>query len=86
MSYNVNNRLATTVVPGSSYTGLYAANGSYNIVINASGSYQGLYHPCGAYNAVSVADTVRSFYAANGSVNVVDTGGAVYVLAIPKNT
>lgn len=45
--YNSDGTIATTTVPGSSYTGLHAADGSINIVLNDA-SHTGVYHPCGA--------------------------------------
>jgi len=83
MTYNVNGKLATTTVVGNVITGLYAPNGTFNIVVNASGTYQGLYHPCGALNAFVTTNASAPYNAANGSVNVIDTGGAVMVLARP---
>lgn len=83
MTYNANGKLKTTTVVGNVYTGLYAPDGSFNIVVNASGTYQGLYHPCGALNAFATVDASAPYNAANGSVNVIDTGGAVFVLARP---
>lgn len=39
------------VVDGSSWTGIYGANGAINIVDqSAASSYKGIYHPCGAFN------------------------------------
>lgn len=69
--YNADGQINTTVVDGSSYTGLYAADGSWNIVINDGSTYKGLYHPCGAFNAVVVTDPFSSTYASNGSINVI---------------
>lgn len=45
--YDTNNAVRTTTVSGTSPTGLYAADGSINIVLNDV-SHTGLYHPCGA--------------------------------------
>lgn len=70
--YDANNQIILTEVDGSSYTGLYAADGSYNIVINNRSTYKGLYHPCGAYNAVVYSSGIKSYYAPNGSVYITD--------------
>lgn len=68
----------TTVVNGATYTGVYAADGSWNIVLNTSPTYVGLFHPCGAYNAVIVTDRYSPSRHPNGSMQVIDTGGGVY--------
>lgn len=82
MTSNANGQLKTTTVAGTAVTGLYAADGSYNIVPNTSSTYVGLYHPCGAYNAFVVTDPSKPTYAANGSINVIVTTGGT-VLAHP---
>ena len=76
--YNASGRINTTIVNGSTYTGVQAADGSWNIVINDGSTLSGLYHPCGAYNAVIVSDKNSPSRAPNGSLNVMDTGGGVY--------
>jgi hypothetical protein len=68
--YNSEGQIVITQVDGTSYTGLYAADGTYNAVVNDTPP-AGLYHPCGALNAVSVADTSGGFYAPSGAVNVI---------------
>jgi len=73
----------TTSVSGSSLTGLYAADGSYNIVLNTSNTWMGLYHPCGAYNAVLVTDPSSGYYAANGSVNVIQNSDSSFSPVVP---
>lgn len=46
-----------TYVAGTSYTGLYAADGSWNVVVDDN-TYSGIYHPCGAYRVSSdISDT-----------------------------
>jgi hypothetical protein len=80
VSYNADGQQMTTIVDGSTLTGLHAADGSYNIVINTSTTPVGLFHPCGAYNAFVVTDPSAGYYAANGSVNVITrAGGTVLV-------
>jgi hypothetical protein len=68
--YNSDGQIVITQVDGVSYTGLYAADGTYNAVVNDNPP-PGLYHPCGAFNAVSVADTSAGFYSPSGAVNVI---------------
>lgn len=45
--YASDGSLRYTVVSGSSWTGLFAADGSYNIVLDSVGT--GIYHSCGAF-------------------------------------
>ena len=61
--YDANGDINTTEVAGSAVTGLYAADGSLNIVTD-DGTYTGLYHPCGA---LRVTTGSASMYAADGS-------------------
>lgn len=71
-TYNPSGQINLTVVGGTVPAGHYAADGSWNIVVNAgTGGPIGLYHPSGAYNAVVVADPGSPYYAANGSMNVI---------------
>jgi hypothetical protein len=66
--YAVDGSIVVTIVDGTTYTGLYAADGSWNVT--EDGTY-GLYHPCGAYR-VTVVDgsTYTGIQAADGSWNV----------------
>jgi len=66
--YNSNGQINTTSVSGSSTTGLFAADGSINIVLNSGNT--GLYHPCGAFNAVPALSST-SFLNTNGNLNVI---------------
>lgn len=66
-----------TIVDGSSRTGLYAADGSFNAVIAADNAIVGNRHACGALNVVHSAGGSRSFHAACG---------AMYVQKTPFNT
>lgn len=77
MTYNASGRILTTVVDGSVYTGRYAADGSWNIVLNDGSALVGLTHPCGALNAV-INDSAVTYYANNGSINVVTIDVGVY--------
>lgn len=66
-----------TVVNGSTYTGVYAADGSINVVVLvAPAGWEGVYHDCGAFNVVMSSD--QSLYHASGAYNAVDEGGGVY--------
>lgn len=64
--YADDGKINTTVVTGSSTTGLYAADGSINVVVDDAVN-QGVYHPCGAIRLNS----------SNGS-SYYDPSGAVY--------
>lgn len=46
----------TTTVVGNTYTGMYAADGSINIVVDDA-SHVGIYHPCGAFRVNSGTST-----------------------------
>lgn len=83
--YSLSGQINTTVVNGSSYTGLHASDGSYNVVINSSSSYLGLYHPCGAYNAVIVTNPTAGYYNSNGSVNIISNGTGGYYFTNPQS-
>lgn len=64
-----------TIVAGDEITGLYAADGSYNVVnVTAETDPQGVYHSCGAYN-VSLVDGegLVGVFAPNGSFNVIES-------------
>ncbi len=65
-----------TVVDGTTFTGIYAPDGSLNVIVS-TGTYLGLYHPCGAVQ-VTVVDgsSYVGFYAMDGSWNVVEADGA----------
>lgn len=62
-----------TVVNGSVYTGLNAADGSLNVYQSASLNPIGQYAPCGAYNVTVAGTPVLAFnprQAPNGSLNI----------------
>ncbi len=63
--YSASGALRVTLVSGTSYVGLYAADGSVNVIIDPSG--QGLYHPSGALRGVSADSLTRGLYAPNGA-------------------
>lgn len=84
-SRNQDGQEITTQVPGTSYTGSTAPDGSSNIVINASSSYVGSMHPCGAYNCFVTTNPDAGSTAPNGSAYVISrTGG--YVFTQPQGT
>lgn len=64
--YNSDGSIAVTIVDGTEWTGLYAADGSVNIVEDDA-TYIGLYHPCGALRVNS-----------STGYTVVDSSGAYY--------
>lgn len=45
--YTAGGKINTTTVVGNAYTGLHAADGGINVVIDDA-SHTGQYHPCGA--------------------------------------
>jgi hypothetical protein len=66
-----------TIVDGDTLTGLYAADGTTNVVDssvavddNEDPIFVGLYHPCGAYWVTFTEDTNHPVYAPNGSLYV----------------
>ena len=60
-----------TIVDGSTVTGLYAADGTTNVVDSAEEEgFLGIYHPCGAYWVTFVDNPTPETYAANGSLNI----------------
>jgi hypothetical protein len=62
--YSDSGKIRVTEVSGSALTGIYAADGSINIVVDDS-TYNGVYHPCGAYRVNSSAGT--TLYDASGA-------------------
>lgn len=65
--------VSVTEVDGTTFTGLYAADGSLNVYDATSDTVpNGLYHPCGAMN-ITITDgtTLTGRYANNGSLYVV---------------
>jgi hypothetical protein len=63
--YSASGALRIQLVSGSSYVGLYAADGAMNVVIDPTG--RGLYHPSGAIRGVSADASSRGLYAPNGA-------------------
>lgn len=65
--YSVTGYIRVTIVDGTAWTGLYASDGSWNIVlVSSSATPQGLYHACGAYRVVS-SSSDYGVYAPNGA-------------------
>ena len=64
--YSASGALRITIVTGNSYVGLYASDGSMNVVLDSVG--QGLYHPSGAIRGVSALSTYTGVYAPNGGI------------------
>lgn len=74
MLFDANGHINVTLVDGTTYVGLYAADGSWN-VYDASGSSTpvGRYHASGALNVVQVdGSTVVGLYHPNGAINAVN--------------
>lgn len=81
MKKNSYGQTITTVVDGSTRTGLLAADGSLNIVIVDGSSFVGTYHACGAANAVVVdGSSLVGVYHPSGAINVIvdSTGTGTY--------
>ena len=57
-----------TYVSGSAPVGVYAADGTFNVVEADPSVFTGLYHPCGAYNVTVSTQTNPPVYAPNGSL------------------
>lgn len=75
--YDTNRQIRMTVVDGSVYTGLYAVDGSYNIVTNdGTGAARAANHPCGAFNATITVDPYAGYYSTNKSMNVITNDAA----------
>lgn len=62
--YTAGGKIATTTVTGAATTGLYAADGSINIVLDDAVN-TGAVHPCGALRVNSTPGT--SYYDSTGA-------------------
>ncbi len=61
-----------TEVDGTERTGLYAEDGSYNVVDSAAEEgFVGIYHPCGGYWVTFVTEKPKRANAPNGSHYIV---------------
>lgn len=63
--YTAGGKIRTTTVAGSALTGLWAADGSINIVVDDAVN-KGVYHPCGAIRVNSGTGTTA--YDASGAL------------------
>ena len=78
--FTADGKLRVTIVSGTTRTGLYAANGGYNVVITqATDSNTGLYHPCGALRVVESTSNT-GVYAPNGAFFVSGAAYSAYLL------
>jgi len=62
--YTAGGKIATTTVVGNVYTGLYAADGSWNVVLDDAVN-KGVMHPCGALRVSTTPAT--TYYDATGA-------------------
>lgn len=80
--YSASGSLRVNIVTGSSYVGIYAADGAMNVV-DVSGvsinTYGGLYHPSGAIRGRTAPATFSGLQAPDGSYYL---NGLVSALAI----
>lgn len=65
--YDADGSLRTTTVDGSTYTGVYAADQSINVVENDV-TYTGIYHPCGALRVNTTPG--ETYYDVSGAANL----------------
>lgn len=87
MTYNTLGQLKLTVVPGTSYTGLYAVDGSQNVVLTTENTtWKGSQHPCGAYWGTLVTTPVLMAYAIDGSNYIVQNSDFSYALLKPQGS
>lgn len=87
--YQADGRVNVTVVSGLAVTGLYAADGSWNVIAvpDSNTSFVGAYHPCGAlWVSVRVSDGYGG-YANNGSLYVTESTkkGALMITVVSGN-
>lgn len=68
--FAANGSINVTVVPGTSYSGLYATDGSINVIKSSGSSYVGAYHPCGALWVTVSPGTLVPLRAPDGSLYV----------------
>lgn len=70
--YTAGGKIATTTVVGDTYTGLYAADGSYNVVLDDAVN-KGIMHPCGALRVSTTP--AETYYDATGAATTNHVGG-----------
>ncbi|MDE2102797.1 MAG: hypothetical protein KGL39_36470 [Patescibacteria group bacterium] len=66
--YAADGSINVTVVAGTAWTGVFAQDGSLNVIHDTT--YFGVYHPCGALRYTKQTTPQPSIYAADGSINV----------------
>lgn len=64
--YSAAGKINTTTVVGNVYTGVYAADGSVNVVLDDAVN-KGAYHPCGAYRVSTTSGS--TVHHASGSTH-----------------
>lgn len=64
--YTTSNKINTTTVNGSSYTGIYASDGGINVILD-NVTNTGIFHPCGALRVNTTGGT--SYYDGSGAAN-----------------
>jgi hypothetical protein len=83
--YDSTGAIRVTVVDGLTATGLYAADGGLNVVIEPAG-LTGVYHPCGALNVKDATlETTYGPYSVEGWRRVTTTRngyGGLFVTAL----
>lgn len=70
--YTAGGKIATTTVNGLTYTGLYAANGSWNVVLDDAVN-KGIMHPCGAQRVSTTSGS--TYYDSTGAARTNHLGG-----------
>lgn len=80
--YNDQGQRKVTVVDGTAYTGVYAADGSYNgfLVDELNTDYVGLYHDCGAFNVKLTTDPQTTSRSPEGAFWVSQLNDLSYVI------
>lgn len=79
MTSNASGKLQLTIVDGTTLTGLYAADGSYNCVLTTeSTTIKGLHHPCGGYWGTVGTNLSAPYNAPDGSMNIVQNADLSY--------
>ena len=67
--YSSTGQLRITLVTGTSYVGLYASDGSLNVVDSGTDTVlRGLYHPSGAIRGVLAPSLFTGLYSPSGSL------------------
>lgn len=77
--YNADNKINTTYVDGSSFTGLYASDGSWNVVVDDVSNF-GIQHPSGALRVST--DVGNTYQDPSGAVYLNKLGGPGTIISI----